>query len=173
MINRTSTAENENNNNHVDDPNSNGNNNNNNQLNGESTEETALISSSRSGGSGVVSDTGSNNGGSSIGGGSSNGDSNDPISQILWDEQGKPWPATFERSISLLASPIINKDQADLYTKSPKPGNTPLAQRRQNVSSYGVLPFFPLVLFYHSCTYLFTDTQKFLQIHIKHTQTHK
>ena len=51
----------------------------------------------------------------------------------LWDEMKRPWPATFERSISLLASPIINATEADSYTKSPKPGNTPLAIRRRMV----------------------------------------
>lgn len=50
------------------------------------------------------------------------------------DEMERPWPATFERSISLLASPMINAEEADHYTKSPKPGNTPLAERRRMVS---------------------------------------
>ena len=47
------------------------------------------------------------------------------------DEMFRPWPATFERSISLLASPIINAEKVDHFTKSPKPGNTPLAERRR------------------------------------------
>jgi hypothetical protein len=51
----------------------------------------------------------------------------------LWQEMDKPWPATFERSISLLASPVIRAEEAKLYTKSPKPGNTPLANRRRMV----------------------------------------
>jgi hypothetical protein len=52
----------------------------------------------------------------------------------LWAEFDQPWPATFERSVSLLASPVISFKEADLYTKSPKPGNTPLAARRFQVS---------------------------------------
>jgi hypothetical protein len=51
----------------------------------------------------------------------------------IWQEMDQPWPATFERSISLLSSPLINAADADLYTKSPKPGNTPLAARRRMV----------------------------------------
>jgi hypothetical protein len=52
----------------------------------------------------------------------------------LFDEMDRPWPATFERSISLLASPIIKEEEVSRYTKSPKPGNTPLALRRRLVS---------------------------------------
>lgn len=48
----------------------------------------------------------------------------------IWTEMGQPWPATFERSISLLASPVINAAEADHFTRSPKPGNTSLARRR-------------------------------------------
>ena len=51
----------------------------------------------------------------------------------LWQEMDMPWPATFERSISLLASPVIKADEAERFTKSPKPGNTPLAIRRKMV----------------------------------------
>ena len=51
----------------------------------------------------------------------------------LWAEMDQPWPATFERSISLLASPIINAVEVDEFTKSPKPGNTTLANRRRQV----------------------------------------
>jgi hypothetical protein len=55
-------------------------------------------------------------------------------SDRLWDEMTKPWPATFERSITLLASPLIRAADADRFTRSPKPGNTPLANRRRMVS---------------------------------------
>jgi hypothetical protein len=48
----------------------------------------------------------------------------------LWREMDAPWPATFERTISLLASPIIHADRVNEMTKSPKPGNTPVALRR-------------------------------------------
>jgi hypothetical protein len=51
----------------------------------------------------------------------------------LWAELDQPWPATFERSVSLLASPVLSFKDVDLYTKSPKPGNTPLASRRFQV----------------------------------------
>ena len=50
----------------------------------------------------------------------------------LWQELDQPWPSTFERSISLLSSPIINKNEVVLFTKSPKPGSTPLALARRN-----------------------------------------
>jgi hypothetical protein len=52
----------------------------------------------------------------------------------FWAEFDRPWPATFERSVSLLASPVISFKNADLYTKSPKPGNTPLSARKFQVS---------------------------------------
>lgn len=44
----------------------------------------------------------------------------------LLHEMEEPWPATFERSISLLASPVMTPKTADFVTKSPKAGNTPL-----------------------------------------------
>ena len=53
----------------------------------------------------------------------------------LFDEMERPWPATFERSISLLSSPIISAPQADHFTRSPKPGGTPLSSRRAQVRS--------------------------------------
>ena len=56
-----------------------------------------------------------------------------PSEQRLWEELAQPWPATFERSISLLASPVISAKAADHFTKSPKPGNTPIAARRLEV----------------------------------------
>jgi vesicular inhibitory amino acid transporter len=63
----------------------------------------------------------------------------DEANSILWKELESPWPSTFERSISLLASPILPKTQAALYTKSPKPGSTPLAlQHRRNNLDRGV-----------------------------------
>jgi len=49
----------------------------------------------------------------------------------LWDEMDAPWPATFDRSISLLASPVIKAEKAKDFTKSPKPGNTPVAIRKR------------------------------------------
>ena len=36
------------------------------------------------------------------------------------DELERPWPATFERSISLLAGPTMNTDLIESITKSPK-----------------------------------------------------
>jgi len=58
-----------------------------------------------------------------------------PISQDgeIWQEMNQPWPATFERSISLLSSPVIQPSEIDRLTKSPKPGNTPLAARMRMV----------------------------------------
>eukprot|EP00531_Pseudo-nitzschia_arenysensis_P018428 CAMPEP_0116154178 /NCGR_PEP_ID=MMETSP0329-20121206/21639_1 /TAXON_ID=697910 /ORGANISM="Pseudo-nitzschia arenysensis, Strain B593" /LENGTH=605 /DNA_ID=CAMNT_0003651135 /DNA_START=45 /DNA_END=1862 /DNA_ORIENTATION=+ len=53
------------------------------------------------------------------------------VESTLWEEMDLPWPATFERSISLLASPVIKAEKAKDFTKSPKPGNTPLALRRR------------------------------------------
>lgn len=56
------------------------------------------------------------------------------VSQLeLAEEMEKPWPATFERSIALLASPVVTANQADHFTRSPKPGGTPLSGRRAQV----------------------------------------
>lgn len=65
-----------------------------------------------------------------------NGSQETNDSDRLWDELDRPWPATFERSISLLASPVIDAADAEHYTKSPKPGNTPLGRRRRMVSVF-------------------------------------
>ncbi len=40
--------------------------------------------------------------------------------EFEFDEQDKPWPATFERSISLLAGPTMDTDFIDKVTRSPK-----------------------------------------------------
>ncbi|KAL7569913.1 hypothetical protein ACA910_008577 [Epithemia clementina (nom. ined.)] len=53
--------------------------------------------------------------------------------QRLWDELSQPWPATFERSIGLLASPVVSQVEADMFTRSPKPGSTPLALNRRHL----------------------------------------
>lgn len=50
----------------------------------------------------------------------------------LWEELNAPWPSTFERSISLLASPVIPVKEVVMFTKSPKPGSTPFALLRRN-----------------------------------------
>ncbi len=55
-----------------------------------------------------------------------NGSEASEDTQVLLEEMNEPWPATFERSIVLLASPVMTARQVDLVTKSPKPGNTPL-----------------------------------------------
>lgn len=55
--------------------------------------------------------------------------------QVLMAEMNAPWPATFERGISLLASPVVTPRQANLVTKSPKPGSSFLFGRNA-VSSY-------------------------------------
>ncbi len=57
------------------------------------------------------------------------------------DELEKPWPATFERSISLLAGPTMDTDFIDEITKSPKITPNMNALRRvrlviENSSSY-------------------------------------
>lgn len=52
--------------------------------------------------------------------------------QRLWEELDRPWPSTFERSIALLASPMIRAQDAALYTKSPKPGSTATALARRS-----------------------------------------
>jgi len=49
--------------------------------------------------------------------------------EIVWNELDKPWPSTFGRSISLLASPIQPRKEVEKYTKSPKPGRSPIALR--------------------------------------------
>jgi hypothetical protein len=63
--------------------------------------------------------------------------SRDPDDAELWIEMDAPWPATFERTISLLASPVIKAETVNQLTRSPKPGNTPLAMRRSMVRSNG------------------------------------
>jgi vesicular inhibitory amino acid transporter len=50
----------------------------------------------------------------------------------LWEELNEPWPSTFERSISLLASPSIQASDVAKFTKSPKPGSTPQALARRS-----------------------------------------
>jgi vesicular inhibitory amino acid transporter len=50
----------------------------------------------------------------------------------LWEELNEPWPSTFERSISLLASPSIQANDVAMFTKSPKPGSTPQALARRS-----------------------------------------
>lgn len=59
---------------------------------------------------------------------------------ILLRELEQPWPSTFERAISLLASPKISVSEAELFTRSPQPGAAPatiylresLRRRRQS-----------------------------------------
>lgn len=48
----------------------------------------------------------------------------------IWEEMDRPWPATFERSVSLLSSPMFAVEDVKHFTKSPKPGNMRLAERR-------------------------------------------
>ena len=50
----------------------------------------------------------------------------------LWDEMNKPWPSTYERSISLLSSPIQPRKNVQEFTKSPKPGRSPMALARRS-----------------------------------------
>lgn len=61
-------------------------------------------------------------------------------SEYLWQELDKPWPATFERSISLLSSPVINASEVDHFTKSPKPGHTDIAARHRMVRDPELVP---------------------------------
>ncbi len=62
--------------------------------------------------------------------------------QRLWEEVTQPWPATYERSIALLASPIISPKQVELFTQSPKPGASPMALAQlRRVRSKKSLPF--------------------------------
>jgi len=59
------------------------------------------------------------------------------------DELERPWPATFERSISLLAGPTMDTDFIENMTKSPKITPSMNARYRQNdrtpEPSFGVL----------------------------------
>ncbi|CAJ1943146.1 unnamed protein product [Cylindrotheca closterium] len=48
----------------------------------------------------------------------------------IWEEMDRPWPASFERSVSLLSSPMFGVEEVKHFTKSPKPGNMRLADRR-------------------------------------------
>ena len=43
----------------------------------------------------------------------------------------RPWPSTFQRSIGIISSPMINSTQADVLTKSPKPGGSLFLARLQ------------------------------------------
>jgi len=73
---------------------------------------------------------------SQLSAGSDGSDTQQSHDTDLWDEMDAPWPATFERAISLLASPVIETDRAKEFTKSPKPGNSPLAIRNRLLVSY-------------------------------------
>lgn len=53
------------------------------------------------------------------------------------DEMDRPWPATFERSISLLAGPTMDTTFIDQVTKSPKV--TPNLPMRAQVMKIGYL----------------------------------
>ncbi len=41
------------------------------------------------------------------------------VDDITKDELDKPWPATFDRGIQILAGPIMDEKSIDNYTKSP------------------------------------------------------
>lgn len=56
------------------------------------------------------------------------------FNQFEESELEKPWPATFERSISLLAGPISDTDFIEQITKSPK--ITPNIGARRKVRTY-------------------------------------
>ena len=98
-----------------------------------SNECTPLVSGSDSNGHpSVSSHSNANNGATTAtvdNGGNSNND--------LWEELDRPWPATFERAVSLLASPVLNRRDIQHYTSSPKPGSTPLALQRRRTLSKG------------------------------------
>lgn len=79
----------------------------------------------------VVGNTNGNADGGLNGGSIGANTSGTRLSQYEIDELDKPWPATFERSISLLAGPIMDTQKIDDLTKSPK--ITPnLSLRREN-----------------------------------------
>ena len=59
---------------------------------------------------------------------SSQAESADP-DELVWDELDKPWPSTFERTISLLASPLQSREQVEKCIGSPVPGQSPIALR--------------------------------------------
>jgi hypothetical protein len=41
------------------------------------------------------------------------------VGDITKDELDRPWPATFDRGIQILAGPIMDEKSIDNYTKSP------------------------------------------------------
>lgn len=45
--------------------------------------------------------------------------STDTVDDITKGELDKPWPATFDRGIQILAGPIMDEKSIDNYTKSP------------------------------------------------------
>lgn len=57
------------------------------------------------------------------------------FNQFEESELEKPWPATFERSISLLAGPISDTDFIEQITKSPKITPNIGARRKVRIST--------------------------------------
>ena len=54
------------------------------------------------------------------------------VEDITKDELDKPWPATFDRGIHILAGPILDEKEVDNYTKSP---SVRARYKNRNVSS--------------------------------------
>ena len=69
------------------------------------------------------------------------GNDYDNFVDIPVSELNRPWPATFERSISLLAGPISDTDFIEEMTKSPKITPNIGARRRVRRCSFAYLLF--------------------------------
>ena len=54
------------------------------------------------------------------------------VEDITKGELDKPWPATFDRGIHILAGPILDEKEVDNYTKSP---SVRARYKNRNVSS--------------------------------------
>ena len=61
------------------------------------------------------------------------------------DETTRAWPATFERSINLLSSPMVRAEQVEHFTKSPLPGLMPQGEIRRRVRAH--VNFYTSLLF--------------------------
>ena len=46
-------------------------------------------------------------------------ESSSTVDDIIRDELDRPWPATFDRGIQILAGPVMDEKSIDNYTKSP------------------------------------------------------
>ena len=73
----------------------------------------------------------------------------------LEDENEKLWPATFERSISLLAGPQMDSKAVDFMTRSPKVVPPHLAQARVSFLSVDLFTLLICYINLHLTSYIY------------------